>query len=265
MDVSDIFYFFCSGEGKGGVRGDREGGGRICIENARRGGGVSRGGRDGEGAGSVSRESGGGANFFFGGPKCPPLQSHLAGRLLANNYFSGMWGCWTYMSCIATRAACYRIEKRGNPENGWGRRWEECCENSGCWRECWRGCCSSFLSKEPPPRSTLASTPTTTPKFRSTLLSALPNHFWDFPVSLFCSRPPGSQVLQAYCRKVRTTKSRGGPPKTVLDPLHLWYVFPPPLCLRPVISLEKTAQTRRIPLSEASKTGFGGGALPLNF
>ena len=27
VDVSDIFYFFCSGEGKRGVRSDREGGG----------------------------------------------------------------------------------------------------------------------------------------------------------------------------------------------------------------------------------------------
>ena len=27
--------------------------------------------------------------------------------------------------------------------------WEECCENSGCWRESWRGCCEGgFLGKE---------------------------------------------------------------------------------------------------------------------
>ena len=30
----------------------------------------------------------------------------------------------------ANLAACYRIEKRGNPENGWGGCWE-CCENLG--------------------------------------------------------------------------------------------------------------------------------------
>ena len=39
-------------------------------------------------------------------------------------------------------AACYRIEKRGTPENSWGGCWEECRKKSGCWRECWRGCCS---------------------------------------------------------------------------------------------------------------------------
>ena len=87
------------------------------------------------------------------------------------------------------RAACYRIEKRGNPENSWGGCWEECCEISGCGRECWRGCCSSFLSKESPSRSILASTP----NFRSTLPNTLPSYFLDFPVSLFYSRPPGSQ------------------------------------------------------------------------
>ena len=37
--------------------------------------------------------------------------------------------------------------------------------------------------------------------------------------------------------------------------------FPRPLCSRNVILLRKRAQTRQIPLSEASKTGFGGGAL----
>ena len=31
---------------------------------------------------------------------------------------------------IGNRAACYRIEKRGTPENSWGGCWEECCENS---------------------------------------------------------------------------------------------------------------------------------------
>ena len=40
--------------------------------------------------------------------------------------------------------------------------------------------------------STLASTPSSTPNFRSTLPSTLPSYFLGFPVSLFCSRPPGS-------------------------------------------------------------------------
>ena len=39
MDVSDIFYFFCLGEGKGEVRGARRGRGAIFIENPRRRGG----------------------------------------------------------------------------------------------------------------------------------------------------------------------------------------------------------------------------------
>ena len=104
---------------------------------------------------------------------------------------------------IGNCAACYRIEKRGTPENSWGGCWEECCENSGCWRECWRGCCSWFLSKENPPRSTLASTPSSTPNFRSTLPSTLPSYFLGFPVSLFCSRPRSSQQ-----------KSRDVPPKS---------------------------------------------------
>ena len=45
-----------------------------------------------------------------------------------------------------------------------------------------------------PPRSTLASTPASTPNFRSTPPSTLPSHFLDFLVSLFCSRPAGSQL-----------------------------------------------------------------------
>ena len=52
---------------------------------------------------------------------------------------------------VATRAACYRMETRGNAENGWGGCWEECWEHSGRWQECQRGCCSSFLSKDTSP------------------------------------------------------------------------------------------------------------------
>ena len=40
VDVSDIFYFFCSGEGKGELEAQGAGEGSVFIENPRRG--VSR-------------------------------------------------------------------------------------------------------------------------------------------------------------------------------------------------------------------------------
>ena len=46
--------------------------------------------------------------------------------------------------------------------------------------------------------STLASTPSSTPNFRSTLPGTLLSYFLGFPVSLFCSRPPGSQPLKLF-------------------------------------------------------------------
>ena len=74
VDVSDIFYFFLLGEGEGEVRG-REGGGgdRFCIENPRRGGGVSWWeGAEGPGGSAAKWGTWGGLKFFFPGPKCPP-------------------------------------------------------------------------------------------------------------------------------------------------------------------------------------------------
>ena len=71
VDVSDIFNFFLLGEGEEGVRG---GIGFLLKAPVGRG---FLGGR-GRGAGRVSAASwgivlgGGGANFFFSGPKCPP-------------------------------------------------------------------------------------------------------------------------------------------------------------------------------------------------
>ena len=56
VDVSDIFYFFCSGGGEGGVRGAGGGGGRgadFFIENPRKGGGGSP---ERVGAGARGRE-----------------------------------------------------------------------------------------------------------------------------------------------------------------------------------------------------------------
>ena len=67
MDISDIFFLV--GGGEGGVRGDREGGGRFFLLKAQKGGvshegGGGRGGREG-----VRREFGwgGGLNIFFRG------------------------------------------------------------------------------------------------------------------------------------------------------------------------------------------------------
>ena len=75
VDVSDIFFcFFCLGRGKGESEGAGGGGGSIFYENPSRG--VSRRDR-GRPAGRVSAANwgiggGGGLNFFFSGPKCPP-------------------------------------------------------------------------------------------------------------------------------------------------------------------------------------------------
>ena len=94
---------------------------------------------------------------------------------------------------VWNQAACYRIEKRGTPENSWGGCWEECSGNPGCWTECWQGCCEGGFRWKGMRSSTLASTACSTPNFRSTLPSTLPSYFLGFPASLFCSRPPGSQ------------------------------------------------------------------------
>ena len=79
MDVSDIFYFFLLGGGEGGVRGAGRGRGTIFIENPRRGGGFPGGwgprgeGPRGEGPGGcLWGIGGGGAKYFFSGPKFPP-------------------------------------------------------------------------------------------------------------------------------------------------------------------------------------------------
>ena len=65
-----FYIFFLLGGGEGEVRGDREGGGRVFIETPRRG--VSREGGRGGREGVCGEFGGGGAKFFFSGPKCPP-------------------------------------------------------------------------------------------------------------------------------------------------------------------------------------------------
>ena len=68
MDVSDIFYFLCSGEGKGESDAPGRGGGVDFLLKNARGGSQERG--EGEGAGWVSVGNfgvGGGLNIFFRG------------------------------------------------------------------------------------------------------------------------------------------------------------------------------------------------------
>ena len=92
---------------------------------------------------------------------------------------------------IATRAACYRIEKRGNPENGWEGCWEECCENSGCWRESWQGCCSSFLSKETPLAAPSPALPPAPRIFAALFPAPSPAIFWIAPFLYSVAGRPG--------------------------------------------------------------------------
>ena len=80
--------------------------------------------------------------------------------------------------CFGNRAACYRIEKRGTPESSWGGCWEQCCENSGCCRECWRGCCSSFLSKENPLAAFSPALPAAPRIFAALFPAPSPATFW---------------------------------------------------------------------------------------
>ena len=68
-----FIIFFCSGEGKGAVRGvGRRGGGRFFIENPRGGGLPGGGAGGGEGPEGVCGDLGGGGKYFFSGPKFPP-------------------------------------------------------------------------------------------------------------------------------------------------------------------------------------------------
>ena len=69
VDVLDIFYFFLLGEGEGGVRRDREGGGVGFLLKIPGGGGLPRGGEGAgrESAGNSGELGGGGLNIFFRG------------------------------------------------------------------------------------------------------------------------------------------------------------------------------------------------------
>ena len=73
VDVSDIFYFFCSGRGRGSPR-RREGG--VGFYGKSQEGGVSGGGGPEGPEGCLRRIGdfflGGGPKYFFSGPKRPP-------------------------------------------------------------------------------------------------------------------------------------------------------------------------------------------------
>ena len=111
----------------------------------------------------------------------------------------------------------------GNPRGGC---WEECCESSGCWRECWRGCCSWFLSKDKPPRSTLASTPSSTPNFRSTLPSTLPS-YCGYPLLRYTCR--ATRVAADFLDFIAFCRCSTG---VALHPLKILVSHLPPPCAR---------------------------------
>ena len=79
LDVSVIFYFFLFwGGGREEAFEEVAGGGPVLRKNRGRGGGSEEEAREGEGRrGSVCGD-GGGAQYFFSGPKCPPRYSRFA-------------------------------------------------------------------------------------------------------------------------------------------------------------------------------------------
>ena len=82
-DVSDIFYFFLLGEGKGESEAAGRGVGLdILLKIPEGGGGLQLGRRAREGVcGELGIWGGGGLNFFFSGPKCPPRKSQRASKM----------------------------------------------------------------------------------------------------------------------------------------------------------------------------------------
>ena len=93
------------------------------------------------------------------------------------------------------------------------------------------------------------------------------------PMGVFAFRVSQKFTLnfaERNCEKRRRGKLRGGenrpqnpsPKRAFHRPTCDTFPPPPAVCSSPVISLEERAQTRQIPLSEASKTcDFGGGTL----
>ena len=73
VDVSHIFYFFCLGRGKGESEAPGRGRGSIFYSKSQEGGRQEgEGPRGREGVCGKLGNGGGGAKYFFSGPKCPP-------------------------------------------------------------------------------------------------------------------------------------------------------------------------------------------------
>ena len=79
MDVSDLFSFVLLGGGKGGAPEAPRRGGRLSMENPRKGGGsCGWWGGGPRGRKGVCRElGGGGLNIFISGPKGPPSREKV--------------------------------------------------------------------------------------------------------------------------------------------------------------------------------------------
>ena len=111
VDVSDIFYFFfCFGAGEREEASEEvAGGGRFLIKIEGGGGGSEEEAREGEGRRGNVYGEGGGAKFFFSGPKCPPRKALVNAALFS---ISGLgWGFGlqpTYTLVLLSHSLQYR-------------------------------------------------------------------------------------------------------------------------------------------------------------
>ena len=92
VNVSDIFnYFSVRGAGEKEEASEEVAVGSVSIKNRGRGGGFREGGVGGERArwGNVCGERGGGAKYFFSGPKFPPSLSQEQQRSPKGGFWVG--------------------------------------------------------------------------------------------------------------------------------------------------------------------------------
>ena len=94
---------------------------------------------------------------------------------------------------LGNQAACYRIEKRGTPENSWEGAGKSAAKIRGAAGSAGEGAAPhSFPRKTPsqhPRQHSLQH-----PEFSQHSPQLFSSYFLGFPVSLFCSRLPGSQT-----------------------------------------------------------------------